>query len=95
LQKVKMGLDSGFKQVIREFDPGFLFGADGRRRNAVILPEIMPISVSPKNLGNDRKRPPAVRWKVLPERRSVFEKSRPGGVQLCSIPQVLSICREE
>jgi hypothetical protein len=23
-----MGLDSGFKQVIREFDPGFLFGAD-------------------------------------------------------------------
>jgi hypothetical protein len=23
-----MGLDSGFKQVIREFDPGFLFDTD-------------------------------------------------------------------
>jgi len=28
LQKVKTGLDSGFKQVIREFHPDFLFGAD-------------------------------------------------------------------
>ncbi|MCZ7455162.1 MULTISPECIES: hypothetical protein [Rhizobium/Agrobacterium group] len=28
MQKVKMGLDSGFKQVIREFGPAFLFGAD-------------------------------------------------------------------
>jgi hypothetical protein len=28
LQKVKTGLDSGFKQVIREFRPDFLFGAD-------------------------------------------------------------------
>ncbi|CUX17515.1 hypothetical protein AGR3A_Cc200015 [Agrobacterium tomkonis CFBP 6623] len=59
------------------------------------MPEIMPISVSLKIWSNYRKRPPAVRWKVLPERRSVFEKSRPGGVQLCSIPQVLAICREE
>ncbi|CDI08578.1 hypothetical protein CFBP5875_07175 [Agrobacterium pusense] len=28
MQKVKTGLDSGFKQVIREFHPDFLFGAD-------------------------------------------------------------------
>ncbi|CUX19957.1 hypothetical protein G3A56_02575 [Rhizobium oryzihabitans] len=28
MQKVKTGLDSGFKQVIRELRPAFLFGAD-------------------------------------------------------------------
>ncbi|NTA15901.1 hypothetical protein G6M11_07780 [Agrobacterium tumefaciens] len=28
MRRVKTGLDSGFKQVVREFDPGFLFGAD-------------------------------------------------------------------
>jgi hypothetical protein len=30
LQKVKTGLDSAFKQVIREFRPAFLSGADRR-----------------------------------------------------------------
>jgi hypothetical protein len=95
LQKVKTGLDSGFKQVIREFHPDFLFGADrwmAERR--YIAGNYAYICLTGK-FGQLPQETTGGGWKVLPERRSVFEKSRPGGVRLCSIPQVLAICREE
>ncbi|WKL21270.1 hypothetical protein QYR00_05755 [Agrobacterium tumefaciens] len=95
MQKVKTGLDSGFKQVIRELRPAFLFSADRQAVKRRYIAGNYAYICLTENFEQLPHETPAVRWKVLPERRSVFEKSRPGGVRLCSIPQVLAICREE
>jgi hypothetical protein len=95
LQKVKTGLDSGFKQVIREFHPDFLFGADrwmAERR--YIAGNYAYICLTGK-FGQLPQETTGGALESAAGKTQCVRKIATRRVRLCSIPQVLAICREE